>query len=89
MESMEHTRMFAAVDTNEVNISETLRLVHSALMEKGYSPLDQIVGYLVSGDPSYITSHNGARENIQRIERDDLLEEIVAYYLSSLMEQRG
>ncbi len=84
MESVERTRMFAAVDNDEVNIPETMRLVYNALAEKGYSPLGQIVGFLVSGDPSYITSHNGAREKIQRIGRNDLLEEIVSYYLSNL-----
>ena len=83
MDSAEHTRMFAAVDNEEENIAATMRLVYSALKEKGYSPLAQIVGYLVSGDPSYITSHNGA-QNIQRIGRNDLLEEIVTYYLKNL-----
>lgn len=84
MESAEQTRMFRAVDSEEVNIAETLRLVCTALREKGYSPLAQIVGYLVSGDPSYITSYLGAREKIQRIGRNDLLEEIVSNYLKSL-----
>ena len=55
--------------------------VHMALKEKGYNPINQIVGYLLSGDPAYITSHNNARNIIKRIERDELLEELVDKYL--------
>jgi uncharacterized protein (UPF0297 family) len=55
--------------------------VHMALKEKGYNPINQIVGYLLSGDPAYITSHNNARSLIRRIERDELLEELVEKYL--------
>lgn len=60
---------------------DVLRRVYDALKEKGYSPIDQIVGYLLSGDPTYITSHNGARNLIRRLERDVLLEELVRAYL--------
>lgn len=60
---------------------DVLRKVYAALKEKGYSPIDQIVGYLLSGDPTYITSHNGARNLIRRLERDELLEEVVRAYL--------
>lgn len=60
---------------------DVLRKVYAALKEKGYSPIDQIVGYLLSGDPTYITSHNGARNLIRRLERDELLEELVRSYL--------
>ncbi|NLJ74958.1 MAG: IreB family regulatory phosphoprotein [Firmicutes bacterium] len=81
MDVSDDTRMFSAVDNEQVNISETLRAVCKALEEKGYEPLDQIVGYLVSGDPSYITSHGNARQMLQRIERNDLLEEMVGYYI--------
>jgi uncharacterized protein (UPF0297 family) len=63
------------------NPGEVLRKVHAALKEKGYSPIDQIVGYLLSGDPTYITSHMGARNLIRRLERDELLEELVKHYL--------
>lgn len=78
------TRMFSAVDGQALDITETLKKVCQALEEKGYRPLDQIVGYLVSGDPSYITSHNDARVLMRQIERNDLLEEIVGYYLKNL-----
>lgn len=63
------------------NPGNVLRQVHIALSEKGYSPIDQIVGYLLSGDPSYITSHNGARNLIRQLERDEILEELVRAYL--------
>ena len=55
--------------------------VYEALAEKGYHPVNQIVGYIMSGDPTYITSHNGARNKIRKLERDEILEELVTYYL--------
>lgn len=89
MDVSEHTRMFSPVDKDKLNIAQTLHTVCRALEEKGYNPLDQIVGYLVSGDPSYITSHLEARQMMQRIERNDLLEEIVGYYLKNLPKRGG
>ncbi len=61
---------------------EVLLSVYSALKEKGYNPVNQIVGYILSGDPTYITSHNSARNLISKLERDELLEEIVCFYLN-------
>lgn len=69
------------------NPGEVLRKVYASLKEKGYSPIDQIVGYLLSGDPTYITSHQGARNLIRRLERDELLEELVRSYLEK--QERG
>ncbi len=63
------------------NAKEILSNVMIALEEKGYNPVNQIVGYLLSGDPTYITSHNNARSTIGKIERDELLEEIIKEYL--------
>ena len=60
---------------------EILKSVYEALAEKGYNPINQIVGYILSGDPTYITSHNGARKLIRQIERDELLEEMVKSYI--------
>ena len=60
---------------------ETLKEVYQALVEKGYNPINQIVGYILSGDPTYITSHNDARNKIRCIERDELLEKLVKYYI--------
>ncbi len=62
--------------------SEILMYVYQALQAKGYDPITQIVGYLISGDPTYITSYNQARSMICRVERDELLEEVVRHYLS-------
>ncbi len=60
---------------------EILSLVYEALEERGYNPIDQIVGFILSGDPSYITSHDNARNLIRKIDRDDLTEELVRSYL--------
>ena len=60
---------------------EILKEVHQALVEKGYNPINQIVGYILSGDPTYITSHNDARNLIRQIERDELLEKMVKNYI--------
>ena len=61
---------------------EIIQKVYEALNEKGYNPISQIVGYIMSGDPTYITSHNNARSLIRRLERDEILEELVKFYLS-------
>ena len=60
---------------------EILKELHQALVEKGYNPINQIVGYILSGDPTYITSHNDARNLIRKVERDELLENMVKYYI--------
>ena len=60
---------------------EILKNVYDALKEKGYNPINQIVGYILSGDPTYITSHNNARNLIREVERDELLEKMVKYYI--------
>ncbi len=64
-----------------------LREVDSALKDKGYNPTSQLVGYLLSGDPAYITSHQGARNLIRRVERDELLEELLRQYVNQLERQ--
>ena len=80
-ESMDETMMFK-VQADEVNqAKEILLTVYAALKQKGYNPINQLVGYLLSGDPAYITSHNNARSMIRRLERDELLEELVKNYL--------
>ena len=65
----------------EQTIEETLRTVYDTVNEKGYNAIDQMVGYLLSGDPSYITGHNNARGLIRKIERDELVEELLKKYL--------
>lgn len=69
-------------ETNETR--RVLVEVFTALEEKGYNPINQIVGYLISADPAYITSHNNARNLIRKIERDDILEELVSTYLAGV-----
>ena len=68
----------------EKEVREIIRDVYDSLTIKGYDPISQIVGYILSGDPTYITSHNGARGKIVRVERDELLEELVKTYLKTV-----
>lgn len=76
-----NTIMFEGLTDAELDKKETLVEIYSALTDRGYNAIDQIVGYLTSGDPSYITSHNNARNLILKIDRDELLEEILMNYL--------
>ncbi len=76
--------MFDVSSEMSQRIDDTMRRITKALMEKGYNPVNQIVGYIMSGDPTYITSHGDARTLIQRFERDELLEELVKRYINGL-----
>ena len=71
------------VDRSQV-VRQIMSEVYQALKEKGYDPVSQIVGYIISGDPTYITGHNNARHLIRRLERDEIMEELVRFYLFSL-----
>ena len=75
------TMHFEVERENNVKSKEILKEVYEALVEKGYNPINQIVGYILSGDPTYITSHKDARNKIRQIERDELLEKMVKYYI--------
>ena len=75
------TRKFAAVD-NKAEMREILSSVYNSLMVKGYNPINQIVGYILSEDPTYITNYNNARSLICRIDRDELLQELLKCYLN-------
>ncbi|MBQ6847773.1 MAG: IreB family regulatory phosphoprotein [Clostridia bacterium] len=77
------TMTFSIGDQTEQIIRDTLMQVYDALKEKGYNPINQIVGYILSEDPTYITTHNNARNLIRRIDRDTLLQSLVKYYLSA------
>lgn len=83
MNSKDHTVRFTVDNEDEHNVEETLKRVYKALEEKGYNPINQIVGYLLSGDPAYIPRHNDARNLIRRHERDEVLEELVNHYLKN------
>lgn len=79
----DRTMTFSIGDQTEQEIRNILTLVYDALKEKGYNPINQIVGYILSEDPTYITTHNNARNLIKRIDRDTLLQSLVRYYLSA------
>jgi uncharacterized protein (UPF0297 family) len=68
-------------------VSEIISAVYEALKEKGYDPINQLVGYIISGDPTYITSYKNARYLIRRLERDEILEEVIGNYLKALDEK--
>jgi len=78
----DETMCFRIPKEEKMDSKEILRQVYEALKEKGYNPINQIVGYILSGDPTYITSHNGARNLIRQIERDELLEKMVKNYIN-------
>ncbi len=76
-----NTLMFEGFKDDQIDKKQALMDVYNALTDRGYNAIDQIVGYLTSGDPSYITSHNNARSIILKIDRDELLEQILKSYL--------
>ena len=78
---MNNTQYFKTVPDTKLEVKQVLEDVYKALMEKGYNPVNQIVGYIMSGDPTYITSHNGARSLIMKMERDELVEEMLKTYI--------
>ncbi|MGF3067371.1 IreB family regulatory phosphoprotein [Facklamia sp. P12945] len=82
MQSLDETILFKLDDLNQHTVRESLEIVYRALEEKGYDPVNQIVGYLLSGDPAYIPRHNDARNLIRRHERDEIVEKLVKYYLT-------
>lgn len=77
----DETMCFKIPKEENIDTKQLLKKVYEALQEKGYNPINQIVGYILSGDPTYITSHNGARNLIRQIERDELLEKMVKNYI--------
>ncbi len=81
MQNLGNTQFFNVQTEPETGVKVVLETVYDALNEKGYNPVNQIVGYIMSGDPTYITSYNGARSLIMKVERDELLEELLQYYI--------
>ena len=81
MKKLDNTQYFKIQSDQELKVGEILQLVYQAMTEKGYDPVNQIVGYIMSGDPTYITSYQNARVLIRKLERDELLEELVKDYL--------
>ena len=81
MKNMTNTQFFQVESGPQISAKDILEIVYKALSEKGYNPVNQIVGYFMSGDPTYITSHNGARSLIMKMERDELVEEMLKTYI--------
>ena len=79
----DNTIKFVVPDDTTEEMKAILTAVYSALSEKGYNPINQIVGYIMSGDPTYITSHNNARSLIMKVERDELVEELLKVYIEA------
>ena len=83
MADLSNTQYFKVQKENPVGVKDVIEQVYSALSEKGYNPVNQIVGYIMSGDPTYITSHNNARSLIMKVERDELVEELLTQYIKN------
>jgi uncharacterized protein (UPF0297 family) len=79
--NMEETMLFSVSDEKKLQLRTNLNTVYSALSEKGYNPVNQIVGYILSEDPTYITTHKNARSIIRKLDRDELLQDMVKNYL--------
>ena len=88
MGEIHNTQFFQAVQENKMDVSQVLEKVYVDLTEKGYNPVNQIVGYLISGDPTYITSHKSARSLIMKVERDEILEGLMYVYIHAELEGR-
>lgn len=83
MQELGNTQHFSVQVEPETGVKVVLSSVFEALNEKGYNPVNQIVGYIMSGDPTYITSHNNARSLIMKVERDELVEELLTQYIKN------
>jgi uncharacterized protein (UPF0297 family) len=81
MAEINNTQFFNFITESEIPVKKVLESVYAAMKEKGYNPVSQIVGYIMSGDPTYITSYNGARSMIMKVERDELVEELLREYI--------
>ena len=86
MGNIRDTQYFQTVQDKKMEAADVLEQVYIALTEKGYNPVNQIVAYIMSGDPTYITSHRGARSLIMKVERDELLEELLAVYIEARLK---
>ncbi|GFI26865.1 hypothetical protein IMSAGC012_01989 [Lachnospiraceae bacterium] len=83
MQNLNNTQFFKVEKELEMQVKDVLAIVYEALTEKGYNPVNQIVGYIMSGDPTYITSHNNARSLIMKVERDEIVEEVLQEYIKT------
>ena len=81
MKDITNTQFFQVETGPQIQAKDMLEIVYNALVEKGYNPVNQIVGYIMSGDPTYITSYNGARSLVMKVERDEIVEELLKAYI--------
>ena len=81
MKDITNTQFFQVETGPQLQAKDLLEIVYNALVEKGYNPVNQIVGYIMSGDPTYITSYNGARSLVMKVERDEIVEELLKAYI--------
>ena len=81
MKDITNTQFFQVETGPQIQAKDILEIVYNALVEKGYNPVNQIVGYIMSGDPTYITSYNGARSRVMKVERDEIVEELLKAYI--------
>lgn len=88
MQDISNTQYFKVQKEPEIQVGEVIATVFTALTEKGYNPLNQIVGYIMSGDPTYITSHKGARSLIMKVERDEIVEELLQNYIDKQIKNK-
>jgi UPF0297 protein cphy_2298 len=88
VQEITNTQFFKVQKDQEYQVTDVIASVYEALMEKGYNPVSQIVGYVMSGDPTYITSHNGARSLIMRVERDEIIEVLLEEYIKNTLEKK-
>ncbi|QUL98438.1 MAG: IreB family regulatory phosphoprotein [Candidatus Fermentithermobacillus carboniphilus] len=86
MAEFEETRFFKMKTDKENETRDIILKVYRALKEKGHNPVSQIAGYLLSGDPTYITNHNNARSLVRKVERDEILEELIRAYVTMYQE---
>ena len=86
MKKLDNTQYFKIQSDQELKVGEILQLVYQAMTEKGYDPVNQIVGYIMSGDPTNITSHKGAGSLIMKVERDELVEELLRVYIDKTVK---
>ena len=83
MENINNTQFFSVQKEPELQVKDVIEIVYEALKEKGYNPVNQMVGYIMSGDSSYITRHNDARSKVMKVERDELVEEVLKFYIDN------
>ena len=81
-----NTQYFKAVKDADLDVHQILKEVYDSLMEKGYNPINQIVGYVMSGDPTYITSYKNARSLIMKVERDEIIEGLLEHYIETRLK---